>query len=309
MDKKIIVITPISHLEGVVDLIKLKGKVYLEENIRKEKLREILINKDINTIVCNPNKQDFIIDEELLKQTKIKIINTCSTGLNHIDVDYCINNNIAIQSHKNDFELINELPSTSELAFGLMIDLMRHITNSNNFVKSQKKWDYTYFIGNQIRNSNIGIVGFGRLGKMMYNFCKAFDANVFVYDPYVKDSRVNCKTIEELFEKSKIVSLHVHVTQETKGLINYKLLNNGVDYLVNTSRGEIVNEEDVIKALHNKKLKGYGTDVLENEFDDIKDSNFFLLENKHLNVILTPHVGGMTIEGQTKAYKWSINKL
>ncbi len=309
MDKKIIVITPISHLEGVVDLIKLKGKVYLEENIRKEKLREILINKDINTIVCNPNKQDFIIDEELLKQTKIKIINTCSTGLNHIDVDYCINNNITIQSHKNDFELINELPSTSELAFGLMIDLMRHITNSNNFVKSQKKWDYTHFVGNQIRNSNIGIVGFGRLGKMMYNFCKAFDANVFVYDPYVKDSRVNCKTIEELFEKSKIVSLHVHVTQETKGLINYKLLNNGVDYLVNTSRGEIVNEEDVIKALHNKKLKGYGTDVLENEFDDVKDSNFFLLENKNLNVILTPHVGGMTIEGQTKAYKWSINKL
>ncbi len=309
MDKKIIVITPISHLEGVVDLIKLKGKVYLEENIRKEKLREILINKDINTIVCNPNKQDFIIDEELLKQTKIKIINTCSTGLNHIDVDYCINNNITIQSHKNDLELINELPSTSELAFGLMIDLMRHITNSNNFVKSQKKWDYTYFVGNQIRNSNIGIVGFGRLGKMMYNFCKAFDANIFVYDPYVKDPRVNCKTIEELFEKSKIVSLHVHVTQETKGLINYKLLNNGVDYLVNTSRGEIVNEEDVIKALHNKKLKGYGTDVLENEFDDIKDSNFFLLENKNLNVILTPHVGGMTIEGQTKAYKWSINKL
>ena len=275
MDKKIIVITPISHLEGVVDLIKLKGKVYLEENIRKEKLREILINKDINTIVCNPNKQDFIIDEELLKQTKIKIINSCSTGLNHIDVDYCINNNITIQSHKNDLELINELPSTSELAFGLMIDLMRHITNSNNFVKSQKKWDYTYFVGNQIRNSNIGIVGFGRLGKMMYNFCKAFDANIFVYDPYVKDPRVNCKTIEELFEKSKIVSLHVHVTQETKGLINYKLLNNGVDYLVNTSRGEIVNEEDVIKALHNKKLKGYGTDVLENEFDDIKDSNFF----------------------------------
>ena len=72
----------------------------------------------------------------------------------------------------------------------------------------------------------------------------------------------------------------MHVTQETKGLINYKLLNNGVDYLVNTSRGEIVNEEDVIKALHNKKLKGYGTDVLENEFDDIKDSNFFSLKIK-----------------------------
>ena len=101
----------------------------------------------------------------------------------------------------------------------------------------------------------------------------------------------------------------MHVTNETRGMINYSLLSKGVDYLINTSRGEIVNELDVIKSLKDNNLKGYGTDVLENEFDDIKDSSFFLLENKNLNLILTPHVGGMTIEGQTKAYKWSINKL
>lgn len=309
MKKRIIVITPVSHLEGIVELLNSKGEVFLEENIQKKELKQVLIEKKINTIVCNPNKQDFKIDEELLVGTDVKLINSCSTGLNHIDLEYCKKHNIEIQSHKNDLKLINELPSTSELAFGLMMDLMRHITKSNNFVKSTKKWDYTPFIGNQVKNSNIGIVGFGRLGKMMYRFCEAFEANLFVYDPYVNDTRINCLSIEELFEKSNIISLHVHVTNETRGLINYELLKKGVDYLVNTSRGEIVDESDIIRALHEEKLKGYATDVLENEFDDVKDSSFFLLENKKLNLILTPHVGGMTIEGQTKAYKWSINKL
>jgi D-3-phosphoglycerate dehydrogenase len=309
MKKKIIVITPVVHLDGVVELLKTKGQVYFEENISKIDLRNFLLKENIDTIVCNPNKQDFKIDKELLVGTKIKIINSCSTGLNHIDVDYCMNNNIIVQSHKNDLELINELPSTAELAFGLMCDLMRHITNSNNIVHSTKEWDYTKFVGNQIKGSNIGILGFGRLGKMMYKFCKAFDANLFVYDPYLDDNRINCSSISELFMKSDIISIHVHVTDETKAIINHELLEKEIKYLVNTSRGEIINENDVITALKNKKLLGYATDVLESEFDDIKKSKFFLPENKKLNLILTPHVGGMTIEGQTKAYIWSINKL
>jgi len=309
MKKKIIVITPVVHLEGVVDLLKSKGQVYLEENISKIDLRNFLLKENIDTIVCNPNKQDFKIDKELLVGTKIKTINSCSTGLNHIDVDYCINNNIIVQSHKNDLELINDLPSTAELAFGLMCDLMRHITNSNNIVHSTKEWDYTKFVGNQIKGSNIGILGFGRLGKMMYKFCKAFDANLFVYDPYLDDSRINCASISELFMKYDIISIHVNVTNETKSIVNHELLEKKIKYLINTSRGEIINESDVITALKNKKLFGYSTDVLESEFDDIKKSEFFLPENKKLNLILTPHVGGMTIEGQTKAYLWSINKL
>ena len=309
MKKKIIVITPVVHLEGVVDLLKTKGQVYFEENISKIDLRNFLLKENIDTIVCNPNKQDFKIDKELLVGTKIKTINSCSTGLNHIDVDYCINNNIIVQSHKNDLELINELPSTAELAFGLMCDLMRHITNSNNIVHSTREWDYTKFVGNQIKGSNIGILGFGRLGKMMYKFCKAFDANLFVYDPYLDDSRINCSSISELFMKSDIISIHVHVTDETKGIVNHELLEKKIKYLINTSRGEIINESDVITALKNKKLFGYATDVLESEFDDIKKSEFFLPENKKLNLILTPHLGGMTIQGQTKAYLWSINKL
>ena len=80
-------------------------------------------------------------------------------------------------------------------------------------------------------------------------------------------------------------------------------------YIINTSRGEIVNETDIVKALNTNKLTGYGTDVIENEFDDLTKSPIIKAMNEGKNIIITPHIGGMTIEGQTKAYKWSINKL
>ena len=80
-------------------------------------------------------------------------------------------------------------------------------------------------------------------------------------------------------------------------------------YLINTSRGEIVNEEDIVQSLNNKNLLGYSTDVIEDEFNDITNSPIIKAMNEGKNIIITPHIGGMTIEGQTKAYKWSINKL
>tara|TARA_R110001583_G_scaffold149076_3_gene301003 strand:- start:5181 stop:6143 length:963 start_codon:yes stop_codon:yes gene_type:complete len=305
--KKIAVITPIVHLKGIYDLLLTKGDVFLLEKGNKNQVKKLLLEKDINVIVCNPNHQNYKIDEELLNGTQVNIINSCSTGLNHIDLEYCKKNNIKIQCHKNDYELINQLPSTSELAFGLMLSLLRNIPECNNHV-SGYYWDYTQFMGRQVKDLKIGIIGYGRLGKMMEGYCKSFGAKTFIYDPYVNISQTS---LEVMFKKCDVISLHVHVTDETKYMINQKLLGlskKGL-YLVNTSRGEIVNEEDIVQSLNNKNLLGYGTDVIEDEFNDITNSPIIKAMNEGKNIIITPHVGGMTIEGQTKAYKWSINKL
>ena len=305
--KKIAVITPIVHLKGIYDLLLTKGDVFLLEKGNKNQVKKLLLEKDINVIVCNPNHQNYKIDEELLNGTQVNIINSCSTGLNHIDLEYCKKNNIKIQCHKNDYELINQLPSTSELAFGLMLSLLRNIPECNNHV-SGYYWDYTQFMGRQVKDLKIGIIGYGRLGKMMEGYCKSFGAKTFIYDPYVNISQTS---LEVMFKKCDVISLHVHVTDETKYMINQKLLGlskKGL-YLVNTSRGEIVNEEDIVQSLNNKNLLGYGTDVIEDEFNDITKSPIIKAMNEGKNIIVTPHIGGMTIEGQTKAYKWSINKL
>jgi D-3-phosphoglycerate dehydrogenase len=184
---------------------------------------------------------------------------------------------------------------------------MRNITLSNNTTKQYKSWDYLPFVGQQMKDFKVGIVGYGRLGKMMGKYCKAFDAEVYIYDPYSDES--NVKELEDLFQICDAVSLHVHVNDETKYMIDYDLLSRNVKFLVNTSRGEIVKESDVITALKEGKLYGYAADVIEDEFGDISKSPFFNLDNSKLNCIFTPHIGGMTIQGQEKAYKWAINKL
>ena len=305
--RKIAVITPVRHLNGIVDLLQSKGDVVFYETASKEEVRGLLLQTTIDTLVCNPNQQTYKIDKELLENTSIKIINSCSTGLNHIDLDYCKKNNIEIQCHKNDYELINQLPSTSELAFGLMLSLLRNIPECNNHV-SRYNWDYTQFMGRQIKDLKIGIIGYGRLGKIMDKYCKAFGAQTFIYDPYVNAPQT---PLGQMFQECDVISLHVHVTDETKYMINKDLFGfiKKDCYIINTSRGEIVNENDIVKGLKSGVITGYGTDVIENEFDDITKSPIIKAMNEGKNIIVTPHIGGMTIEGQTKAYKWSIDKL
>ena len=305
--EKIAVITPISHLPGIKDLLLTKGNVFLFEEANKSRIRQLLLDQNIDTIICNPNQQTYKIDEELLKDTQVNLVNTCSTGMNHIDVEYCKSSGIKIYSLTRDYELINQLPSTSELAFGLMLSLLRNIPSCNDSV-SRYEWDYTQFMGRQVKDLNVGIIGFGRLGKMMGNYCKAFEANTFIYDPYVD---INQTSLKEMFQKCDVISLHIHVTDETKYMINKKLLGEAKNspYIINTSRGEIVNEKDIVEALINKTISGYGTDVIEDEFGGINQSPIIKAMNEGENIIVTPHIGGMTIEGQTKAYKWAIDKL
>ena len=310
--KHIIVITPIKHLNDVNDELK-KHIIYYKPDITSLELNSFLINNlQIEYIFTNPNKQGFKLNENNLKNTNIKYINTASTGLNHIDLEYCNINNIQVLSLTTDYELINNLPSTSELAFGLMISLLRNINTSFNSVKKYN-WNYEPFIGRQIKNLTIGIIGFGRLGKIMANFCYQFGMNVLVYDPYI-NSINNYKKVNynELLINSDVISLHVHVNDSTKYMINndvlQKMKNNS--YIINTSRGEIVNENDIITYLKNNKLAGYATDVIEDEFNNIKNSELIKFCNSNnYNIIITPHVGGMTIEGQNKAFLWAAKKF
>ena len=188
-----------------------------------------------------------------------------------------------------------------------MLSLLRNIPECNNHV-SRYNWDYTQFMGRQVKDLKIGIIGYGRLGKMMDKYCKSFGAQTFIYDPYVNTPQT---PLEQIFQKCDVISLHVHVTDETKYMINKDLFGfiKKDCYIINTSRGEIVNENDVVEGLESGIITGYGTDVIENEFDDLTKSPIIKAMNKGKNIIVTPHIGGMTIEGQTKAYKWSINKL
>ena len=303
---KIICITQLKHLDGVYDLLEEFGNITYVPDITKEELKSTLFETKTKYLFTNPNKQPFILDEEVLKDSNIKVINTCSTGTNHIDMKYCKENNIEVWHLARDYELINQLPSTAEHAFGLMLSLVRKIPMSFHSVRDGN-WDYEPYIGRQLKGLTVGIIGYGRLGKMMETYCHAFGMTVKIHDPYE-----GYDDLDLVLRESDVISLHVHVTGKTVGMINGNTIKRmkKKPYLINTSRGEIVYEKKVIEAIEEGKLSGYATDVITDEFGNIHNSKLVEFSmNPTNNVIITPHVGGMTWEGQTKAYKWAINKF
>jgi len=313
---KIVCITPIKHLDGVYERLEQYGELIYLPEISKLELTALLETPAIEYLFTNPNKQNFVLDEEVLKNSYVKVINTCSTGLNHIDMDYCERNNIEVLSLKEDFELINELPSTAELSFGLMMSLLRKIPEGFNSVK-KGEWDYEPFIGRQVKGLTIGIVGFGRLGKITTELLKGWGVEILINDPYVPKKfklppgKIEQVEIKELQKKSDIVFLHLHANKETRNMVDEKFLSNMKkgSVLINTSRGELVDEEAIIKSITDGYLGGYGTDVISDEFGNISDSKLVKFSRENDNVLITPHVGGMTWEGQTKAYKWAVDKF
>ena len=308
---KLVCITPIRHLEGVYESLQDIMDFEYHPNIKKHELNKLLIDTGSYYIFTNPNKQNFILDEEVLKYTNVKVINTCSTGLNHIDMDYCKSNNIKVWSLKEDYELINDLPSTSELAFGLMMSLLRNIPKSYHSVKDGN-WDYEPYVGHQIKGKTIGVIGYGRLGKIMCDLFYGWGVKLLATDPFERITTARGVPLSELLDKSDVVFLHTHVTEETRGMVDEEFLSYMKEgsYLINTARGELVDEEAIIESIKVGHLKGYGTDVIKDEFGDIENSKLVEFSiNPNNNVIITPHIGGMTIEGQTKAYHWAINKF
>ena len=302
--------TPVDHLAGLKHELKKFGRLIYKPNIRHVELKNLLKkNKKIDTIFCNPNRQGYVLNKNILENSSIKLINTASTGLNHINLSDCKNLGIKVISLTKDIKLLNKLPSTSELAFGLMICLLRNIPNSFNSVKL-KKWDYLPFMGQEISSLSMGIIGLGRLGKIMAKFSKSFGMKVYFYDPNKKSTIYNKVSLKKLFKVSDVISIHTHVNNHSKYLVNKNLLkfSKKKQIIINTSRGEIVKESDLILFLKKGKISGYGTDVLENEFDNIKKS--VIVKNlKKLNIIVTPHIGGMTLQGQLRAWKFAIKKF
>jgi lactate dehydrogenase-like 2-hydroxyacid dehydrogenase len=306
----ILCITPISHLKNIKKILKKNHTLIYRPNLSKKDLIDTLKNDmKINAIFCNPNKQGYVLDKNILDNTNIKVINTASTGTDHINLLDCKKLGIEVLSLKNDKKLINKLPSTSELSFCLMISLLKNLIPSSNAVR-KKEWNYENFIGQELASLTVGIVGFGRLGKMMAKFCDSFGMRVLIYDKFKSSKKFKNVSLEYIAKYSHVISLHVHLNETTHHLIDKKFLSNCKlnPVIINTSRGNIVDEHQIISFLNKRKIFGYGADVISHELININDSPIINnLEN--FNILVTPHIGGMTIQGQNRAFEWAASKF
>jgi len=255
-----------------------------------------------------------IIDKAVIdKFPRLTYIVTATTGTDHIDVKYCIEKKIEILCLKPYTDFLKTIPSTAEHTMALMLALVRNIPKAIDSV-AKGGWNRNEFFGQQLKGRKLGIIGMGRTGNKVAKFAQAFDMNIGYYDPIVSinnEAFIKYSSINKLIHSSDIISIHVHLKDDTFHLINDELKSsfNSGKYLVNTSRGKIVDEKFVYQLLMEGFLKGVATDVLENEFDDISTNWLHKAMLEGRNVIITPHIGGATTDALHSCEEFICNKL
>jgi phosphoglycerate dehydrogenase-like enzyme len=309
MKPKLLVITPVKHIKGVCsNLESITDVTYYEDPTLKNIMP--IIN-EYDAIYTNPNKSKIFIGKELIDAGKnLKVICTASTGTNHIDMEYAKKMGIKVLSLTEERDIINKISSTAELAFALMMTSLRHVMSGHNDVM-KGGWDYEKFIGRQMDGLTVGVIGYGRLGSVYADYCLAFGSRVLVFDPYKNagsDKIEQVKDVQVLLEESDVISFHVHVTNETKNMVNkiwFRKMKIDV-LLVNTSRGDIIVEKDLVEFLIGNKAARIATDVLADEILNRAESPLFNHALNNHQVTITPHIGGMTKEAQEIAYNHAV---
>jgi len=312
MTFKILVITPVKHIKNIEKDLNFLGEVTFLADPTFDEVKSIVCNFD--AIFTNPNKSKVFLGREVLDNaSRLKVICTASTGTNHIDKLYAEKLGISILSITEERNVINKISATAELSFALTLASLRHIVKSHLSVL-KGEWDYEKFIGRQMNFLTIGIIGFGRLGSMYANFCKAFGAKLMAYDPYkiINDDKVKqVKNLKDIFINSDVIALHVHVSSETFEMINkssFDQMKKGV-ILINTSRGDIINENDLVDFLIANREARIATDVLADEIQSRNKSRLLDFAKQSDQVVITPHIGGMCIESQEIAYGHAVKML
>jgi phosphoglycerate dehydrogenase-like enzyme len=312
MQPKILVITPVRHIAGLPEILEATGKVtYIDDPTPAE---VIAVIRDYDAIFTNPNKSKVYIGPDLMEAAQnLKVICTASTGTNHIDVSFAKKKGLPILALTEEREVINRISSTAELAFALTMASLRHVVRSHNAVL-RGEWDYTHYIGRHMNALTVGVLGYGRLGSMYCHYCQAFESRILVYDPYktiAQEGLEQVRDLSELLSVSDIIAIHVHVTAETLGMINaacFAKMKKDV-LLVNTSRGDIVNELDLVDFLRENPQARVATDVLADEIRNRSASPLLQYAHQSEQVIITPHIGGMSREAQEIAYGHAARRL
>lgn len=235
--------------------------------------------------------------EVLEGATRLKLIGRVGVGLDTIDTSAAEAKGIKVINTPQMSTL-----AVAELVVSMMLNLVRGTHLANESMK-KGQWEKKKFHGGQLSGKTLGIVGFGRIGGAVAERAKAFGMKLLVYDVIANEEALRrlgaerVRTLEELLPRSDIVTLHVPLLPETRKMINAKslsLFKTGA-YLINASRGEVVEGADLLEALKSKKLSGAALDVFENE----PPKEAWEKELTSLpNVVATPHIGAQTREAQ-----------
>jgi D-3-phosphoglycerate dehydrogenase len=262
----------------------------------------------------------FYCGQEKIDQApNLKVIGSNTTGHSHIDVDYARKKDIRVVTLKGYQEFLRTITPTAELTWALLIAIVRNVFPAYHSVL-RGEWDRRPFGGPaMLSRMSLGIAGYGRLGSMVASYGKCFDMKVRYYDPNVSSDDPDIErvdSLEELVAASDVVTIHIPHEPETENLFNEKIFARFKEgsYLVNTSRGEIVDSMALLNALKSGKLAGAALDVLDGEFEQgfvgrVRQHPLVEYARAHDNLLITPHIGGSTVDAWRLTEEHTINLI
>lgn len=278
--------------------LKKRFEVFVNEKdelLKKEEIIELARDADaLITLLADT------IDREVIDNLKnLKIIANYAVGYNNIDVDYAKQKGILVT---NTPDVLTE--TTADLAWALLLSVARRIVEADKFVREGKfkGWRPELLLGDDVFGKTLGVIGFGRIGQAVAKRALGFNMKVLYYSRTRKseelERRLNATyvSLEELLKSSDFITIHTPLTKETYHLIDrkeFEIMKDG-SYLINTSRGSVVNEKELVNALKSGKIKGAALDVFENEPEVTSE----LLQMD--NVVLAPHIGSASVETREK---------
>ena len=279
-----------------------KGKIPVPQSKLRSKI------KDVDGLICFP--YDIINKETIDLAENLKVISTYSVGFDHIDTKYAKEKKIRVGYTP---EVLTD--ATADLAFSLLLDSLRRVSEGDRIIRDGK-WKVIYgahdYVGVDLQGKTLGILGLGRIGQTLAKRAKAFDMNIIYHNrnriSKTKEKSLGAKFVsfERLISQSDVISIHVPHTKETDKMFSMKVFKKMKDtaFLINTSRGKVVNEKDLVVALKKKIIAGAGLDVFEQE--PISKSHPL---TKLQNAVLAPHIGSSTKETRAKMAEITVKNL
>lgn len=284
------------------DLLKIAGVELICERGPLSENRMLELVGGIDAFLCGDDEiTRSVIDQAL---PSLKVISKYGIGLDKIDTEYVAEKEIPLTFCPG----VNHT-TVAEHTFALMLALFRKLVKEANHVAAG---EWVRITGNEIMAKTIAIIGLGRIGKEVAIRAHAFGMKVVGYDLYWDDEFAKkyevqrCQSVEEAMNQADVISLHVNLSDETRGLINQTSISQmkkGV-VILNCARGEIVNTSDMINALNSEKVGGYGTDVLDVE---PPPADHPLLTAP--NTVITPHIGSRTYESVERQATMAVKNL
>ena len=291
---------------GILERI---GQVF-DGPLNREQLLELIKHYDVLIV-----RLAHMIDAQVIDSAKsLKTIVSATTGLNHIDMNEAQRRGIKVLSLQGERTFLDNIHATAEHTWTLLLALLRKIPHAHQHVLSGG-WDRDLFKGRELHGRTLGIIGLGRLGTKVAEYGAAFGMRVVGYDrdkSHPRPANLELMDLDKVLQLSDVISLHVNYAIENHAMIGRKelsLMKSGT-ILINTSRGELVDEKALLDALRSGYLGGAALDVLCGEYAS-RNTSEELLEyaRQHDNLVVTPHIGGCTFDSMEKTEMFMAEKL